>query len=127
MLAGERVDIENESDVVDVVGQELLEAVNLGGVEGVVAREERLLQLLQFGSFRERLIILRNLHVLSLHGIVRRLRVHEEYGAGAEETQNGKNGAHHIIVLCALPADTPALMRRAFFVKTHKSQGVGII
>ena len=58
MTRGKIVEVEDQTHVVDVVGEQFLQPVKILGPERVEARKKRLFQLLEFGRFVERLVIL---------------------------------------------------------------------
>ena len=91
MLAGKIIKIKNEPHVIHVVRKEFLEACKVGRIECIVARQKRLLQLLQFCSPIESLIVLLYLQLFRLHDLICGLRVHEEDSERDRETKCRKN------------------------------------
>ena len=80
-----------------MIRQELVQPVDIGGIECIEARKERLFQLLQFRRLIERLIVLIDLGLHVPDAIICGLRIEEEQAAGGCEEEEGEERAGHII------------------------------
>ena len=92
MLCGQAIEVEYETDVVNMIRQKLLDAIDVVGIECIVSREERLLELLELCRLFQCLVILCDLHLLCADRIIGRLGVEEKYRPRQGQKKGGKVG-----------------------------------
>src|SRR3989344_6008987 len=89
------VEVEDQTHVVDMVGKQFPQPIEIFGPERIKTRKQRLFQLLELGRFVERLIILAYPLLKGLHIVVRWLGIEKEYPACDRQPRYRKKVFYH--------------------------------
>ena len=96
MMAGrDVVDVDDEADVVDIIRQEALQALDVLRREGVASGQQLIAELAQLRGLRQRGIILQVSIVRGLRVLERRVRITHKKAQGGEQQYSGYEVVSH--------------------------------